>query len=500
MLVSKENNQQQRQPCPHCGEEISVAARKCPHCQEFIARWQRRSRTLVTQIGVITACLSVFYALREGYFYIDEQQRLRQQVRSYAQVANEFEQIDSLLYARNALVKALALSPADPNLQRRLFVIQATNLLRDLDNQSHSKPAQNTQLSELILEGYRLQQHPFNAAKSAELKVLLARLLAKDWQWNNDDGVTMLLEQALLQQPSNAEVKFRLGLWLIKAESDKTRGLQMIKTAVQMAAENPIYSAALGDILLEQQDYMAALGYLRRAAALSTEQDKLDKIRAANDAKHKIRKLLLAAHQAQPIYASEFFTMDKSSRQALIEQVLLMRPNDRQINFIAAQFYYHHQDYKKAEEAARLARSDAGMASLRRGYEVEQNRLLRDVLQQRGSDPQLLADIEQALAEYESNMGIEEALEWGLEGRHLYKLGLRVQVVAQGLKIVQVYSGYPFAKAGVRTGDILLLLAHRQAKSINELGYILDRLQPGNLVPMRISRDGEEILLQLTVE
>lgn len=493
------------EPCPHCKLPVHPEARKCPHCHELIGQqpgWQLHGRRMVTLLGALTAALSVFYALREGYFYIDKQQRQRHEVRSYSQVATQFEQMDSLQYAQQALAKALQLSPADSELQRRHFIVQARQLLRQLDWQSMLPTEQMDEISVLILEGYRLLAEPFDAGQQAQLRVMLARLLPKDRRWNDDKGITKLFARAYELAPADPQVCFYYGVWQHNSEAEKPPWQSLVQQAIAIAPEDPVYNAFMGKALMDDRQFIQALEHLRTAAASRDKELDLDRIRAANAADQNIRRLLVTADSETPIESDDFFGFSLAAREQLIEQVLQQRPNDRNINFIAARFYFYAKQYDAALAAVQLARSDDSLSLVARGYEIEQNRLYVAILAASGQQPRLRSELEQALLDYENSQGIEERLEWGIQGEHNYKVGLQVSTrnKDKGLKILKAYRGYPFALAGVQADDWLISVAHRQPASLSELGYVLRNFQPGSRIPIVVERQGQQLQMELQVE
>ena len=72
--------------CPYCAEPIKIMALKCKHCGEY-AHPKKFSQGLTSRliviIGLVTAALSLFYALREGYFFIEKKPPFKKEWLSY---------------------------------------------------------------------------------------------------------------------------------------------------------------------------------------------------------------------------------------------------------------------------------------------------------------------------------------------------------------------------------------------------------------------------------
>ena len=493
--------------CPSCAEQISLQAKKCKYCGEFVEPKplkQKLSSRMMAVIGLFTACLSVFYALREGYFYIEQKQQQREEVASYIEVANQFERLDSLNYAQQALTKALSLSPSNVDLQRRLFVLRTQDMLREIE---WGRPSPNhvPSIEEMILDGYRLLSSDMNNNQRTQLLVMVARLLPQDILWNDDEGITKLYAQAYALSATNPEVLFRYGQWLADAKIDIPQGLKLIGRAVELAPDDALYPYELAKLLVAQNEYAQALTLFRNSINLLPKQRELQRIRASNFSKSDLRRLLIKADEAHNIAEGEFLGLTMEERQQLLEQVLAEHQNDRIINFIAARFYFAIDELTLAETAISGAVSDSDLVDWSRGYYQNEMVLYQKILQRSGTNPDKLGKLNQALETYQQTLTYEEALELGVEGCHRYKIGLRVsrktgEFVTPGLDVLTVYSGYPFAKAGVQAGDQILSLGHRQPDKVMSVYNILSNFKPGTSVPIMIERDGQKLEMELIVE
>ena len=130
--------------------------------------------------------------------------------------------------------------------------------------------------------------------------------------------------------------------------------------------------------------------------------------------------------------------------------------------------------------------------------------LLAGILDASGLEPNTLAEALEILDREGEAERFEEILEIGSREKqgHRYKLGLRVprKPSEDGLLAVRVFEGYPFAKAGVLEGDRILMFAHREIHKLRDIWLPLIEFEPGEDIPIRISRDGEPIDLTLIVE
>ena len=109
--------------CPYCHEFISNQACKCKHCGEFfknISWWEKALTKTGAYIGVFTALLSVFYACREGYFYVQQQQQARTEKATYLQTADVF----ITQAKRSYLLKTLYLLQSTSNIDQKRTLFQ----------------------------------------------------------------------------------------------------------------------------------------------------------------------------------------------------------------------------------------------------------------------------------------------------------------------------------------------------------------------------------------
>jgi len=506
-LSAKDENSAM-QICPYCTELISTTAKKCRCCGEFVdkkARQQRQWAKTARILGLVTASLSLFYPLREGYFYLQKQQQQRTELSSYKQVAKHFESLDSLIYAQQALIQALSLAPNDTDLQRRLLILQAQDLLREIEWRSSIQTEHQPLIEKMVLDGYRLLQTDSVDAERVQLLVMVARLLPQDRYWNDDEAISTLFTQAYAILPNDAEVLFRYGQWLVEAEHDADKGIELIERAIALNPDDVLYSHELAKTLQNRGEFGRALPLLQHAINLLPKQRELQRIRASNYSKGELRKLLVNADKAQDIAQGEFYGLSMNERQQLIEQVLQERQNDRSINYIAARFYFANQQNKLAEDAISKTVSKGDLAQVIGGYYLKEFTLYKDILKRSGAKPKKLQEIQQAFARYQEALSYEEALETGIEGEHRYKIGLRVEKkddtdTLQGLLVLNAYSGYPFAKAGLQTGDRLLMLAHREPSSVMGIYRILSNFEAGISVPLSIERNGKTLEFELVVE
>jgi serine protease Do len=70
----------------------------------------------------------------------------------------------------------------------------------------------------------------------------------------------------------------------------------------------------------------------------------------------------------------------------------------------------------------------------------------------------------------------------------------------QGVLVGDVQQNTPAAKAGVKTGDVIVEFNGRKVTSTNELQFHVEQTKIGSTVPLVVLRDGKRVTLQVTLE
>ena len=504
-IQSEQSGAQQRIPCPHCQESISINAKKCFHCGELVG--SRKSLRFITTrlvgyVGVFTALLSGFYALREGYFYVQKQQQARAEIRSFQAVSEHFEQVGSLDYAEFALQKALDVEPNNQNIKLNLFLLRCRRLFEEIEWQTLLNEQQISLVKELILEGHRLQQDPLGDEMNARVSLALGRLIPQDGAWNDDNAVTQQFDLTIKLKPDEAEGLFRYGTWLVASEYDPEKGLELMHRATKLSEKDALYHYELGKVLSRREQFQRALPYLQSAVSLRPFQQNLVRIQASNFAKVELRRMFSAMTTKFDITQEQFGGLSMDQRQQVLEQILSFGKGYKDVNKQGVDFYLHIGNLDKALELVTLLVSDEELGKPVRGYTLDDKERYLAVLEARGEQPQLRETLARDIRAFRLSQNWEEFLHWGIVGRHRYKVGLRVEkgLVQGGLKVLKVFSGYPFAKAGVQEGDVLKEVGHQGVKELNHVMIVLDRFKAGDAMPLLVSRDGKDLALSLIVE
>lgn len=485
--------------CRYCRQPIHPDATKCPHCHEQLttrSRLEIATKKTVALIGIGTALLSLFYGVKEGYFYIEQRQQQRQTFAAHMVAAENFIKLDNLEYAKASLDQALALNPNNQNLRLRYFLLRSHNILRELDYYGAQLPDRYlANMPELITSGFSLIDNNFSKDKQAQLLSSLARLLQFDQRWQNPDAINELFAKAWALAGNNAEIAYWYGERLVNDETDKQQGLALIQKAIEIAPENAIYIAAMGRHQRKAGDYAAAFSSLRRAIELLPKQHELQRIRASNEAKYAMLRSLRDADAIEDISGDNFFGLGLEQRLEIVDFILQQKDNDRYFNFVAAKLFHTTEQHERAET---LLKNVVGNYDERTN--TQQLTLLASVLEAQGK--QEAEEIRDLLTTIAMRNSYEEILETSIDGKHRYKVGLRVakKNTTNGIEVLKIFSGYPFAKAGVQKGDILLEFGHRKVENLRSIWVPINDFSPGTDVPLKLQRDGQVIDVSVVIE
>lgn len=481
-------------PCRFCCQPIDRHAIKCHHCgEQLVTRSQtaQLTRKLMGAIGVVTAVLSLFFGLKEGYFFIQERQENRAMADSYLAAAERFIALDSLVYAEQSLEKALSANPSDQSLRVRAFFMRANHFLREADYYGMQLPEERfVVVQDMVLNGFSLLNSDLANNQRVELMLALARLLQYDRRWESPQGVSDLFEQAMRIEPRHDDVHYWFGLWLTQSDeaADQQRGFELLQSAAKSNPDNAMYSATLAEILVKRGEYKAAFEAFRRAIESKLKQDQLQQIRAANLSKGNLALALIEADKQQSITAEDFFGLSVEDRLALIRFAVSNRSH-RQLQYIAAKLFHHAGHHDEAEA---LIRKSLGSYDF---YSNEEHlSLFADILDARGNKDEL-DQVQKILTQKQDRLNFDDILESSVNDGRNYKIGLKSPRSddPDGVLVIKAYERYPFHKAGVRDGDRIIQFGHREFSNLRSIVNLIFELSPGTDVPLTIQR-GENLL------
>jgi S1-C subfamily serine protease len=70
----------------------------------------------------------------------------------------------------------------------------------------------------------------------------------------------------------------------------------------------------------------------------------------------------------------------------------------------------------------------------------------------------------------------------------------------KGVKLAGVKEGGPAEKAGIRGGDIVIRVGSKEIKNLYDYAFALGEFKPGDVVEVVVLRDGQEVMLSVTLE
>ena len=296
--------------------------------------------------------------------------------------------------------------------------------------------------------------------------------------------------------PNNAEVAYRYGEWLLSQEPLTPSGFAMLGEAVATDPGNALYLYTQGRYQAKQGDYQAALNSFKHAIEAKPQQVNLQQKRAANEARYALRRALNAAAEQQEITGPDFFAMSLAERVTITEFTLKQAGSDRQIQLLAGRLFHRVGKHEQAEEQVRKL-----LGSYNERSNSDHLELLAAILDAQNKSTEAV-QLRGILARQQERATFEEALETGLEGKHRYKVGLRVakKNASVGVRVLKVYAGYPFAKAGLQPEDRLLEFAHRKVINLRSITGPTNDFSPGTDVPVIILRGEQELTLTVVIE
>jgi S1-C subfamily serine protease len=85
-----------------------------------------------------------------------------------------------------------------------------------------------------------------------------------------------------------------------------------------------------------------------------------------------------------------------------------------------------------------------------------------------------------------------------VEGKTAPKLGIMIEVIENGITVIDVMKDSPAAKIGLQPDDLITALNEQTIETMFDLKYSLFYLEEGETVPITILRDGKEIVQDIT--
>jgi len=86
----------------------------------------------------------------------------------------------------------------------------------------------------------------------------------------------------------------------------------------------------------------------------------------------------------------------------------------------------------------------------------------------------------------------------GISGREITSIYSSYYGIPQGIYVTEVIAGSAAEKAGIRRGDIIVAMAGKTVRTVQDLDRIKDSYKPGDTVTITVDRNGRKVTLNLT--
>jgi Zn-dependent M28 family amino/carboxypeptidase len=174
---------------------------------------------------------------------------------------------------------------------------------------------------------------------------------------------------------------------------------------------------------------------------------------------------------------------------------------------IPAVFFFSglHEEYHSPSDDAPLINYEGMEQLAEAAYEVIQaiDSASREELAFNAPEPQEMMEGEQGAAATPPGGEAQPAAGNPAASERRVRLGVMPDMAANrttGILVGGITADTPAAKAGLKTGDILLKIGDREMKSIQDLQDVLVESTPGTKVKVLIERDGQQQEIEVTLE
>ncbi|PXF54896.1 MAG: hypothetical protein C4B58_15465 [Deltaproteobacteria bacterium] len=442
---------------------------------------------------------------------VQQSRKINKEVKMFLEVGDRFTEQFKLNKAIEEYQKALELDKDNIDANRRIISAMCQKLYLEIG----PFPEVNDVLSRI----YQMQALNSHLRNDIELLIEEARLLIYDDSWYDALNV---LETAHKIAPSDPEVLALLGLVrALTSPKDRVEGFDLLARAIESHPNKALYHYYRAQALEHAQDDAESIREYYQAAKLLTGQD-IRSYRLHNKAIKKLDDIFMRFFRDDGALTSRL-NMPLEER-ALIYEYLIVKYEKLPSRFRAlaesrngylATLYYGFGDFEKADREIRKTFENwhINYKDAIENWKVHVKKipwieLHIKILEEGGLYPNSLTDARNYLkAYYEEKKKGEEAekyrkiFELDEYGRR-YKVGLKVpnRESDEGILVVHVFEGYPFDKAGIRKGDMILEIAHRKVQRPFDIERVLTKFKPGNDIPVKVKRGNEILFLTLIIE
>lgn len=445
---------------------------------------------------------------------VRQSREINRQVKVFLEVGDRFAGQFKLNKAIEEYQKALELDEDNIDAHRRIITAMRQKLYLGIG----PFPKVNDVLSRI----YRVQALSPHLRNDFKLLLEEVHLLIDNDSW--DDALSVL-ERALKVAPGEPEVLALFGfVRALTSPKARVEGLDLLVRAIESQPNKALYHYYLAQALEHAQDDAESIREYYQAAKLLTGQD-IRSYRLHNKAIKKLDNIFMRFFRKDGALTSRLeIAIDE---RALIYGYLIVEFEKLPSKFRSlaesrtgymAMLYYGLGDYEKADreiqktfEYWHISYKDAIESWKTCTKKIPWIELHIKILQEGGLEPNTLTDARNYLKSYynekkkseeaEKYRKILEVLRHGTYGQR-YKVGLKVlkRKSDEGVLVLYVFEGYPFAKAGVREGDSILEFAHRKVYRFWDIERILVEFKIGDNIPVKVKRGSEVMFLTLIIE
>ena len=445
---------------------------------------------------------------------VRQSREINRQVKVFLEVGDRFAGQFKLNKAIEEYQKALELDEDNIDAHRRIITAMRQKLYLGIG----PFPKVNDVLSRI----YRVQALSPHLRNDFKLLLEEVHLLIDNDSW--DDALSVL-ERALKVAPGEPEVLALFGfVRALTSPKDRVEGLDLLVRAIESQPNKALYHYYLALALEHAQDDAESIREYYQAAKLLTGQD-IRSYRLHNKAIKKLDNIFMRFFRKNGALISRLnMAIDERAiiYEYLIAEYEKLPSKSRDLaesrTGYMAMLYYGLGDYEKADREIQktfeywyISYKDAIESWKTCTKKIPWIELHIKILQEGGLEPNTLTDARNYLKSYynekkkseeaEKYRKILEVLRHGTYGQR-YKVGLKVlkRKSDEGVLVLHVFEGYPFAKAGVREGDSILEFAHRKVRRFYDIERVLVEFKIGDNIPVKVKRGSEVMFLTLIIE
>ncbi len=462
-------------------------------------------------IGFVGILIGVIVGGSKIVQQVQQSRGTNKEVKMFLEVGDRFAGQFKLNKANDEYQKILEIDKENIDAQRRIIAVMRQKLYLEIG----PLPQVNDVLSRI----YKVQALNPQLKNDTELLLEEARIHIYDDSWHL---ALTVLDNIRRKNPANSEALALVGLGeVLTAPGNSQAGLDLLNQAIEKEPNNPLYHFYYAEALEHSEDYADSIRAYYQAAKLSTGED-YGSQKLHNESILKLDEIFMRFFAKDGALTSHLdLTLDERVLiyEYLVEEYEKLRSHSMSLETsrsgYLAMLYYSIKNYEKADHEIRKVFDywHIPYKTALNNWKTETKfipwvELHIKILEEGGIKPDTLHDARNFLKVYyaarkkgEEEEKYRKILELTEYGRR-YKVGLKVSRIEsdEGLVVVHVFKGYPFAKAGIHKGDLILEIAHRKVRKPYDIQLILIKFKLGDSLPLKVKRGDETLFLSLVLE